>query len=197
MILQLQQQDEKQRPEPLPEEEIVYKERKQRKRIGNKKEEMNAQAELEEKEMKEKYNKSQLRLREKKKRLEAELKEMKDSEQAKRSSEQQMVEEAKAHLRAVEKQRYAFQENSQQVTRTLNAVTIGVKHLSNMLDHIKQPKSYVPDAPVPPSSEEDVHELLSQAVQKVLLMIEELKGRDLGDHQKKKKRTVARMTRKY
>ncbi|XP_066566284.1 outer dynein arm-docking complex subunit 3 [Amia ocellicauda] len=162
MILQLQQQDEKQRPEPLP--EVVQRFASQR----------GTQTRLEK--MKEDNNKSLLTLREEKNRLEAELKEMKDSEQAKRSSAQQMVEEVMARLGAVEKRRDVAEENSQQVTCNLNKVNSKVKFLNDKLDHIKQPKSHVPAAPVTLSSEE----LLSQAAQKVLLLMEKLKGKELG-----------------
>ncbi|XP_066564112.1 outer dynein arm-docking complex subunit 3 isoform X2 [Amia ocellicauda] len=130
--------------------------------------------------LKEENEKTLLRLREEKERLEAEFQEMKYSGEAKLSSGQQMLEECEAHLRAEEKRRDAAKEQLERLTRTLNTVSAGVEHLSDKLQHIKLPKSHVPAAHVPSSSDEHVLELLSQSEQKLLLLMEELKGKDLG-----------------
>uniref|UniRef100_A0A8C8JDM9 ODAD1 central coiled coil region domain-containing protein n=1 Tax=Oncorhynchus tshawytscha TaxID=74940 RepID=A0A8C8JDM9_ONCTS len=78
---------------------------------------------------------------------------------------QQMLEDCKRHLQAEQGSRDAAKERLDWLTRTLNTVRAGVEHLSDKLQHIKL---------------EYVVELLSQSEQKLLLLQEELQGKDLA-----------------
>uniref|UniRef100_A0A8C8JBW3 ODAD1 central coiled coil region domain-containing protein n=1 Tax=Oncorhynchus tshawytscha TaxID=74940 RepID=A0A8C8JBW3_ONCTS len=117
-----------------------------------------------------------VQLKEDRDRLQEHFQDIKYSGETKLSSGQQMLEDCKRHLQAEQGSRDAAKERLDWLTRTLNTVRAGVEHLSDKLQHIKlrlEPQ-------LPPGSEEYVVELLSQSEQKLLLLQEELQGKDLA-----------------
>uniref|UniRef100_A0A8C7DLA2 Outer dynein arm docking complex subunit 3 n=1 Tax=Oncorhynchus kisutch TaxID=8019 RepID=A0A8C7DLA2_ONCKI len=117
-----------------------------------------------------------VQLKEDRDRLQEHFQNIKYSGETKLSSGQQMLEDCKRHLQAEQGSRDAAKERLDWLTRTLNTVRAGVEHLSDKLQHIKlrlEPQ-------LPPGSEEYVVELLSQSEQKLLLLQEELQGKDLA-----------------
>uniref|UniRef100_A0A674DZK2 Outer dynein arm docking complex subunit 3 n=1 Tax=Salmo trutta TaxID=8032 RepID=A0A674DZK2_SALTR len=117
-----------------------------------------------------------LQLKEDRDRLQEHFQDIKYSGETKLSSGQQMLEDCKRHLQAEQGRRDAAKERLDWLTRTLNTVRAGVEHLSDKLQHIK----LGPEPQLPPGSEEYVVELLSQSEQKLLLLQEELQGKDLA-----------------
>ncbi|XP_071245478.1 coiled-coil domain-containing protein 151 isoform X2 [Salvelinus alpinus] len=119
-----------------------------------------------------------LQLKEDRDRLQEHFQDIKYSGETKLSSGQQMLEDCKRHLQAEQGRRDAAKERLDWLTRTLNTVRAGVEHLSDKLQHIKLGEG--PEPQLPPGSEEYVVELLSQSEQKLLLLQEELQGKDLA-----------------
>ncbi|XP_038834514.1 coiled-coil domain-containing protein 151 [Salvelinus namaycush] len=119
-----------------------------------------------------------LQLKEDRDRLQQHFQDIKYSGETKLSSGQQMLEDCKRHLQAEQGRRDAAKERLDWLTRTLNTVRAGVEHLSDKLQHIKLGEGLEPQ--LPPGSEEYVVELLSQSEQKLLLLQEELQGKDLA-----------------
>ncbi|XP_055772000.1 outer dynein arm-docking complex subunit 3-like isoform X3 [Salvelinus fontinalis] len=119
-----------------------------------------------------------LQLKEDRDRLQQHFQDIKYSGETKLSSGQQMLEDCKRHLQAEQGRRDAAKERLDWLTRTLNTVRAGVEHLSDKLQHIKLGEG--PEPQLPPGSEEYVVELLSQSEQKLLLLQEELQGKDLA-----------------
>uniref|UniRef100_A0A4W5MH89 Outer dynein arm docking complex subunit 3 n=1 Tax=Hucho hucho TaxID=62062 RepID=A0A4W5MH89_9TELE len=119
-----------------------------------------------------------LQLKEDRDRLQEHFQDIKYSGETKLSSGQQMLEDCKRHLQAEQGRRDAAKERLDWLTRTLNTVRAGVEHLSDKLQHIKLGEG--PEPRLPPGSEEYVVELLSQSEQKLLLLQEELQGKDLA-----------------
>ncbi|XP_064857495.1 coiled-coil domain-containing protein 151 [Oncorhynchus nerka] len=119
-----------------------------------------------------------LQLKEDRDRLQEHFQDIKYSGETKLSSGQQMLEDCKRHLQAEQGSRDAAKERLDWLTRTLNTVRAGVEHLSDKLQHIKLGDRLEPQ--LPPGSEEYVVELLSQSEQKLLLLQEELQGKDLA-----------------
>uniref|UniRef100_A0A8C7PPQ3 Outer dynein arm docking complex subunit 3 n=1 Tax=Oncorhynchus mykiss TaxID=8022 RepID=A0A8C7PPQ3_ONCMY len=117
-----------------------------------------------------------VQLKEDRDRLQEHFQDIKYSGETKLSSGQQMLEDCKRHLQAEQGRRDATKERLDWLTRTLNTVRAGVEHLSDKLQHIK----LRPEPQLPPGSEEYVVELLSQSEQKLLLLQEELQGKDLA-----------------
>uniref|UniRef100_A0A8K9XGX0 Outer dynein arm docking complex subunit 3 n=1 Tax=Oncorhynchus mykiss TaxID=8022 RepID=A0A8K9XGX0_ONCMY len=117
-----------------------------------------------------------LQLKEDRDHLQEHFQDIKYSGETKLSSGQQMLEDCKRHLQAEQGRRDATKERLDWLTRTLNTVRAGVEHLSDKLQHIK----LRPEPQLPPGSEEYVVELLSQSEQKLLLLQEELQGKDLA-----------------
>ncbi|XP_064810653.1 coiled-coil domain-containing protein 151 [Oncorhynchus masou masou] len=119
-----------------------------------------------------------VQLKEDRDRLQEHFQDIKYSGETKLSSGQQMLEDCKRHLQAEQGSRDAAKERLDWLTRTLNTVRAGVEHLSDKLQHIKLGER--PEPQLPPGSEEYVVELLSQSEQKLLLLQEELQGKDLA-----------------
>ncbi|XP_036805238.1 coiled-coil domain-containing protein 151 isoform X2 [Oncorhynchus mykiss] len=119
-----------------------------------------------------------LQLKEDRDHLQEHFQDIKYSGETKLSSGQQMLEDCKRHLQAEQGRRDATKERLDWLTRTLNTVRAGVEHLSDKLQHIKLGER--PEPQLPPGSEEYVVELLSQSEQKLLLLQEELQGKDLA-----------------
>ncbi|XP_052383848.1 LOW QUALITY PROTEIN: outer dynein arm-docking complex subunit 3-like [Oncorhynchus keta] len=119
-----------------------------------------------------------VQLKEDRDRLQEHFQDIKYSGETKLSSGQQMLEDCKRHLQAEQGSRDAAKERLDWLTRTLNTVRAGVEHLSDKLQHIKLGDRLEPQ--LPPGSEEYVVELLSQSEQKLLLLQEELQGKDLA-----------------
>ncbi|XP_036796211.1 coiled-coil domain-containing protein 151 isoform X2 [Oncorhynchus mykiss] len=119
-----------------------------------------------------------VQLKEDRDRLQEHFQDIKYSGETKLSSGQQMLEDCKRHLQAEQGRRDATKERLDWLTRTLNTVRAGVEHLSDKLQHIKLGER--PEPQLPPGSEEYVVELLSQSEQKLLLLQEELQGKDLA-----------------
>ncbi|XP_042160264.1 outer dynein arm-docking complex subunit 3-like [Oncorhynchus tshawytscha] len=119
-----------------------------------------------------------VQLKEDRDRLQEHFQDIKYSGETKLSSGQQMLEDCKRHLQAEQGSRDAAKERLDWLTRTLNTVRAGVEHLSDKLQHIKLGERLEPQ--LPPGSEEYVVELLSQSEQKLLLLQEELQGKDLA-----------------
>uniref|UniRef100_A0A3P9APN5 ODAD1 central coiled coil region domain-containing protein n=1 Tax=Esox lucius TaxID=8010 RepID=A0A3P9APN5_ESOLU len=117
-----------------------------------------------------------LQLKVERDRLQECFQDIKYSGEAKLTSGQQMLEECQRHLQAELERRDAAKERLDWLTRTLNMVRAGLEHLNDKLQHIGL--DAVPQ--LPPGSEEYAMELLSQTEKKLLLLREELQGRDLA-----------------
>ncbi|XP_010871135.1 coiled-coil domain-containing protein 151 isoform X1 [Esox lucius] len=119
-----------------------------------------------------------LQLKVERDRLQECFQDIKYSGEAKLTSGQQMLEECQRHLQAELERRDAAKERLDWLTRTLNMVRAGLEHLNDKLQHIGLGEDAVPQ--LPPGSEEYAMELLSQTEKKLLLLREELQGRDLA-----------------
>ncbi|XP_031419693.1 coiled-coil domain-containing protein 151 [Clupea harengus] len=129
-------------------------------------------------ELKEENERTLLQLKEDRDQLQSHFQDIKYSGEAKLSSEQQLLEECQRHLETEEQRHEAAKEHLDWLSRFLGTVSAGVEHLGNKLQHIQLAEGERPllDA----SSEEYVLELLAQAEQKLLLLQEELQGKDLA-----------------
>ncbi|KAL2087077.1 hypothetical protein ACEWY4_018136 [Coilia grayii] len=129
-------------------------------------------------ELKEENESTLLQLKQERDQLQKHFQDIKYSGEAKLSSQQQLLEECQHHL-VVEQQRCeAALEHLDWLSRTLNTVRAGVEHLGDKLQHILLVEGEHPQLDA--SSEEYVLELLAQAEHKLLLLQEELQGRDLA-----------------
>ncbi|XP_030639189.1 coiled-coil domain-containing protein 151 [Chanos chanos] len=129
-------------------------------------------------EMKEENMRILLQLKEERDRLQVQFEEMKYSGESKLSSRQQMLDECRCHLKREQQRCDEAKERLDWLTRTLNTVRAGVEHLCDKLQHISLAGGPVPQLPA--DSEEYVVELLSQSERKLMLIHEELRGKDLA-----------------
>ncbi|KAJ8001744.1 hypothetical protein DPEC_G00172620 [Dallia pectoralis] len=129
-------------------------------------------------ELKQENERTLLQLKTERDRLQERFQDMKYSGEAKLSSGQQMLEECQRHLQAEQERRDAAKERLDWLTRTLNASRAGLVHLADKLQHIKLSEDVAPQ--LAPGSEEYPVELLSQSEKRLLLLQEELQGRDLA-----------------
>ncbi|KAL1005806.1 hypothetical protein UPYG_G00064210 [Umbra pygmaea] len=129
--------------------------------------------------LKEENERTLLQLKEERDRLQENFQEIKYSGESSLSSSQNLLEECECHLKAEQERRDVAKERLDLLTRTLNTARAGVEHLADKLQYIKlQDKDQ--SAQLPPDSAEHVLELLDQAERKLLLLQEELKGKDLA-----------------
>ncbi|KAG7491599.1 hypothetical protein MATL_G00005360 [Megalops atlanticus] len=128
--------------------------------------------------LKEENERTLQQLKEERDQLQAQFQDMKYSGEAKLSSGQQMLKECEEHLEREQERRDAASSRLEWLTRTLSAAHAGVEHLSDKLQHIKL--SQATSSQLSPGSEEYVLDLLAQSEQKLLALLEELQGKDLG-----------------
>ncbi|XP_062404188.1 coiled-coil domain-containing protein 151 [Sardina pilchardus] len=129
-------------------------------------------------ELKEENESILLQLKQDRDQLQKHFQDTKYSGEAKLSSEQQLLAECQRHLEAEEQRREAAKEHLDWLNRTLNTVRAGVEHLSDKLQHIQLAEGERPL--LDGSSEDYVLELLTRAEHKLLLLQEELQGKDLA-----------------
>ncbi|KPP65218.1 coiled-coil domain-containing protein 151-like, partial [Scleropages formosus] len=127
--------------------------------------------------LKEENERTLQQLKEQRDQLQDRFQEMKYSGDAKLSSRQQTLEECEGHLRKERRREKEARERLEWLTNMLRMVRSGVEHLSNKLQHILLTDS--PVVELDPSSEEYVLELLAQAEQKLLILHEELQGKNM------------------
>ncbi|CAM4620980.1 unnamed protein product [Leuciscus chuanchicus] len=119
-----------------------------------------------------------LQLKEERNTLQTQLQDMKYSRETELSSSQQMLQDCERQLQQEQLRRDAVKDRLDRLRHTLNTVKAGVKQLSDKLQHIPLMKG--PTAQLPPDSEEQTLQLMSEAEQKLMLLKEELQGKDLA-----------------
>ncbi|XP_046899875.1 coiled-coil domain-containing protein 151 [Hypomesus transpacificus] len=127
--------------------------------------------------LKEENERTLQRLKEERDRLQEHFQTMKYSGEAKLSSRQQVLEERERHLLAEQQRCEAARERLDWLTRTLGTVRAGVEHLADKLQHVQLDASAAP--PPSPGGEEEVVELLARTERKLLMLQDELQGKDL------------------
>ncbi|XP_056606384.1 coiled-coil domain-containing protein 151 isoform X2 [Triplophysa dalaica] len=128
--------------------------------------------------MKAENERTLLQLNEEKNELQKHFQDIKYSGETKLSSEQQVLEECERHLRDEQQRLDAAKDRLEWLTRTLGSVRAGVQHLGDKLQHM--PLTKQPGPQLTPDSEEYVLQLLSDAEQKMILLKEDLQGKDLA-----------------
>ncbi|XP_077055755.1 coiled-coil domain-containing protein 151 isoform X3 [Siphateles boraxobius] len=119
-----------------------------------------------------------LQLKEERNTLQTQLQDMKYSRETELSS-QQMLQDCERQLQQEQLRRDAVKDRLDRLTHTLNTVKAGVQQLCDKLQHIPlQMKGPTPQ--LPPDSEEQTLQLMSEAEQKLMLLKEELQGKDLA-----------------
>ncbi|XP_056122841.1 coiled-coil domain-containing protein 151 [Rhinichthys klamathensis goyatoka] len=119
-----------------------------------------------------------LQLKEERNTLQTQLQDMKYSRETELSSSQQMLQDCERQLQQEQLRRDAVKDRLDRLTHTLNTVKAGVQQLSDKLQHIPLIKGPTPQ--LPPDSEEQTLQLMSEAEQKLMLLKEELQGKDLA-----------------
>ncbi|XP_040891792.1 coiled-coil domain-containing protein 151 [Toxotes jaculatrix] len=117
-------------------------------------------------------------LKEQKELLNQQFQDMKYSGEAKLSSDQKMLEEHQQQLQAQQQRYDAAKERLDWLFKILSTIRGGVEHLADKLQHITLSEDAV--AKVSPDSDEFVLELTTQCELKLLLLQEELQGKDLA-----------------
>nr|XP_055068265.1 coiled-coil domain-containing protein 151 isoform X3 [Misgurnus anguillicaudatus] len=135
--------------------------------------------------MKAKNEKTLLQLKAEKNELQDQFQEMKYSGETKLSSEQQVLQECEHSLEEEQQRLDAAKDRLDRLARTLVSVKAGVQQLADKLLHIPLVKG--PGPQLPPDSDEYVLQLLSEAEQKLMLLKEELQGKDLATAMKEMK----------
>ncbi|XP_055068266.2 coiled-coil domain-containing protein 151 isoform X4 [Misgurnus anguillicaudatus] len=135
--------------------------------------------------MKAKNEKTLLQLKAEKNELQDQFQEMKYSGETKLSSEQQVLQECEHSLQEEQQRLDAAKDRLDRLARTLVSVKAGVQQLADKLLHIPLVKG--PGPQLPPDSDEYVLQLLSEAEQKLMLLKEELQGKDLATAMKEMK----------
>ncbi|XP_068178443.1 coiled-coil domain-containing protein 151 [Antennarius striatus] len=110
--------------------------------------------------------------------LSRELQDMKYSGEAKRSSDQEMLEEREQQLQVQQQRCDQSKEHLDFLVKTVNAVRAWVEHLTEKLLHIAPSEDTAAEAS--PDSDEFVLELMNQCQVKLLLLQEQLHGKDLS-----------------
>ncbi|KAA0713375.1 Coiled-coil domain-containing protein 151 [Triplophysa tibetana] len=128
--------------------------------------------------MKAENERTLLQLNEEKNELQKHFQDIKYSGETKLSSEQQVLEECECHLRDELQRLDAAKDRLEWLTRTLGSVRAGVQHVADKLQHMPVTKDTGPQ--LTPDSEEYVLQLLSDAEQKMMLLKEDLQGKDLA-----------------
>ncbi|XP_067115391.1 coiled-coil domain-containing protein 151 [Osmerus mordax] len=128
--------------------------------------------------LKEENERTLQRLKEERDRLQEHFQTMKYSGEAKLSSRQQVLEERERHLLAEQQRCEAARERLDWLTRTLSTVRAGVEHLADKLQHVQLVRGPAP--PPSPGGEEEVVELLARTERKLLMLQDELQGKDLA-----------------
>ncbi|XP_065150077.1 coiled-coil domain-containing protein 151 isoform X2 [Paramisgurnus dabryanus] len=128
--------------------------------------------------MKAKNEKTLLQLKAEKNELQNQFQEMKYSGETKLSSEQQVLQECEHSLQEEQQRLDTAKDRLDRLARTLVSVKAGVQQLADKLLHI--PLVEGPGPQLPPDSDEYVLQLLSEAEQKLMLLKEELQGKDLA-----------------
>ncbi|KAI7807686.1 coiled-coil domain-containing protein 151 [Triplophysa rosa] len=126
--------------------------------------------------MKAENERTLVQLNEEKNELQKHFQDMKYSGESKLSSEQQVLEECERHLQDEQKHLDAAKDRLEWLTRTLGSVRAGVQHLADKLQHMPLD----PGPQLTPDSEEYVLQLLSDGEQKMMLLKEDLQGKDLA-----------------
>ncbi|XP_067228806.1 coiled-coil domain-containing protein 151 isoform X2 [Chanodichthys erythropterus] len=118
-----------------------------------------------------------LQLNKEKNTLQTELQDMKYSQKTELLSGQQKLQDCERDLQQEQQRRDAVKDRLDRLAYTLNTVKAGVQQLSDKLQHI--PLMEGPTPQLPPDSDEHTLQLLSEAEQKLMLLKEELQGKDL------------------
>ncbi|CAM4619418.1 unnamed protein product [Leuciscus chuanchicus] len=118
-----------------------------------------------------------LPLKEERNMLQTQLQDMEYSVETELSSSLQVC-ELQQQLEQTQQRRDAAKDRLYGLKHALNAAKAGVKHLSDKLQHIPLMKGPTPQ--LPPDSEEQTLQLMSEAEQKLMLLKEELQGKDLA-----------------
>ncbi|XDV36512.1 hypothetical protein PO909_006273 [Leuciscus waleckii] len=118
-----------------------------------------------------------LPLKEERNMLQTQLQDMKYSVETELSSSLQVC-ELQQQLEQTQQRRDAAKDHLYGLKHALNTVKPGVKHLSDKLQHIPLMKGPTPQ--LTPDSEEQTLQLMSEVEQKLMLLKEELQGKDLA-----------------
>ncbi|XP_048056356.1 coiled-coil domain-containing protein 151 [Megalobrama amblycephala] len=118
-----------------------------------------------------------LQLNKEKNTLQTELQDMKYSQKTELLSGQQKLQDCERDLQQEQQRHDAVKDHLDRLAYTLNTVKAGVQQLSDKLQHI--PLMEGPTPQLPPDSDEHALQLLSEAEQKLMLLKEELQGKDL------------------
>ncbi|XDV36508.1 hypothetical protein PO909_006269 [Leuciscus waleckii] len=118
-----------------------------------------------------------LPLKEERNMLQTQLQDMEYSVETELSSSLQVC-ELQQQLEQTQQRRDAAKDHLYGLKHALNTAKAGVKHLSDKLQHIPLMKGPTPQ--LPPDSEEQTLQLMSEVEQKLMLLKEELQGKDLA-----------------
>ncbi|XP_019939841.2 coiled-coil domain-containing protein 151 isoform X1 [Paralichthys olivaceus] len=110
--------------------------------------------------------------------LNQQFQDMKYSGEAKLSGDQQMLEECEQRLQAQQQRCRAAKERLDWLVKTLSTIRAGVEHLTDKLQHITLGEDQV--AEVSPDSDEYVLLLMTQCDRKLMVLQDELQGKDLA-----------------
>ncbi|XP_062975217.1 outer dynein arm-docking complex subunit 3 isoform X1 [Elgaria multicarinata webbii] len=129
-------------------------------------------------EMRNENEEALVRLREEKDVLQRELEHTKYSGEARKVGTQNLMKALHDHLQKEEKRRDATQADLDKVNRVLLNAKAGVEHLSSKLQHIKLEDNRLASTVLDEKANDYVLNLLGQAEEKLLYLVESLKDRD-------------------
>ncbi|KAI2663278.1 Ral guanine nucleotide dissociation stimulator-like 1 [Labeo rohita] len=138
-----------------------------------------------------------LELKEERNTSKTQFQDVKYSRETEFSSIRQMLHECEHDLQREQEHRDAAKDGLDRLTHSLNTVKAAVQQLSDKLQHI--PLMKVPSSHLPLDSEEHMLQLMSETDQKLILLKEELQGKDLATimkelEEEEMRRTAALMT---
>ncbi|XP_043098187.1 coiled-coil domain-containing protein 151 isoform X2 [Puntigrus tetrazona] len=119
-----------------------------------------------------------LELKEERNMSQTQYQNVKYSREAEFSSVRQMLQDCEHELEQEQQHSEAAKDGLERLTHTLNTVKAGVQQLSDKLQPIPLMKGPSPQLPL--DSEEHMLQLMSEADQKLMLLKEELQGKDLA-----------------
>ncbi|RXN33547.1 coiled-coil domain-containing protein 151-like [Labeo rohita] len=119
-----------------------------------------------------------LELKEERNTSKTQFQDVKYSRETEFSSIRQMLHECEHDLQREQEHRDAAKDGLDRLTHSLNTVKAAVQQLSDKLQHI--PLMKVPSSHLPLDSEEHMLQLMSETDQKLILLKEELQGKDLA-----------------